>query len=133
MNFVPATVEDGGGRLAASGFSLEVPPSLRSATAVRGGGRITIGLRPEDLRDPSLGGASGGATRIPIRVEICEPLGHEVVIHGVSGRDPLVCLHGGFDRLPEVGSRIEVAFDPRRAHLFDVETQLRIAPDTSPA
>jgi multiple sugar transport system ATP-binding protein len=131
MTFVPAAVEDGGRRLVASGFSLEVPASLRSALARRDGGHVTIGLRPEDLRDPSLGGSPAEAARIPIRVEICEPLGHEVVIHGVSGRDPLVCVHGGFESLPEVGSRMEVVLDPRKAHLFDAETERRIEAETS--
>jgi multiple sugar transport system ATP-binding protein len=126
MNFVPAAVGDGGRRLVASGFSLEVPASLRSATALRDGGHVTIGLRPEDLRDPSFGGSSGGAARIQMRVEICEPLGHEVVIHGRSGRDPLVCVQSGLDRLPELGSLLEVSVDPSRAHLFDPETRSRI-------
>jgi ABC-type sugar transport system ATPase subunit len=71
-------------------------------------------------------------TRIPVRVEVSEPLGRDVVVHGLCGRDPLVCVQSGADRLPEVGSRMEVALDPRDAHFFDVETQRRIEADASP-
>ena len=131
MNFVDAEVADGGRRLVASGFSLEVPAASGPGVSVRDGSRITLGVRPEDLRDPAYGGSAPGAIRIPIRVEICEPLGHEVVIHGLSGRDALVCVHEGFDRLPEIGSVLEVVLDPRKVHLFDGETARRIA--ASPA
>jgi multiple sugar transport system ATP-binding protein len=126
MNFVPASVGDSGRTLVASGFSMEVPEALRPATARRDGEQITIGLRPEDLRGAPSGGSDGRSTRISIRVEIGEPLGREVVIHGLCGRDPLVCVLGGADRLPEIGSRMEVALDPRDAHLFDAKTERRI-------
>ena len=133
MNLIPAAVEEGGRRLLASGFSLEIPQSLRDTAALRDGASVTLGLRPEDLRDSSSGAARSGAgtgtgtNRLVLRVEVCEPLGHEVVVHGHCGEDALACVQSGIDRLPPVGSLIELTLDQERAHFFDPVTQRRIA------
>jgi multiple sugar transport system ATP-binding protein len=78
-------------------------------------------MRPEDLRGP----AGPGAARISIEVEVCEPIGNEVVVHGRAGSQALVCVHGA-DRVPEPGDRLEVGVDLSRIHLFDAGTGSRL-------
>ena len=131
MNLLPARV-GAGGRLVASGFTVEWPPALAApaALALREGSAVTLGLRPEDLRE-SLPAGSGAPSardgRLPVRVEVCEPLGREIVVHGRCGNDALVSVVHGGDAVPAPGSVLELSVDWARAHLFDPVTQRRIA------
>jgi multiple sugar transport system ATP-binding protein len=120
MNLVAATLEDRGRRIAAAGFSLESPEPFTPAPGADGR-RVVLGIRPEDLRGP----AGPGVARISIQVEVCEPIGNEVVVHGRAGGEPLVCVHGA-DRVPEPGDRLDVAVDLGRIHLFDAGTGSRL-------
>ncbi len=131
MNLLPARVGSGG-RLVASGFSVEWPPALGAPAALREGSAVMLGLRPEDLRE-SVPAAlppdtrRGGDGRLPVRVEVCEPLGREIVVHGRCGDDVLVSVVRGGDVVPAPGSVLELTVDWTRAHLFDPVTQRRIA------
>jgi multiple sugar transport system ATP-binding protein len=131
MNFVPARV-GAGGRLVASGFSVEWPRALPAPDALREGSAVLLGLRPEDLRESPPAAPDGrrdvdGAVRLPVRVEVCEPLGREIVVHGRCGDDPLVSVVRGGELVPAPGSVLELTVDWARAHLFDPVSQRRIA------
>ena len=124
MNVFSATVDDGGARLVAGGFALPVPVGLRAVTAARVGARVAVGVRPENLV------AAGKPTRGPgapvsLEVEIAEPLGHEVVLHGRIGDDLLVAKLDP-SRVPRSGERIEMAMELDALHLFDPETEQRL-------
>jgi multiple sugar transport system ATP-binding protein len=92
------------------------------------GMRLVLGVRPEDL-SPSPG--AGPATAVSARVEVVEPLGGEVLVHARAG-DRLLIAKLPPDRLPAEGERIDLALDPARVHLFDAETERRIAPGGTP-
>jgi multiple sugar transport system ATP-binding protein len=128
MNLLPARV-GAGGRLVASGFTVEWPPALAApaALALREGSAVTLGLRPEDLRESLPAGSGARDGRLPVRVEVCEPLGREIVVHGRCGDDALVSVVHGGDAVPAPGSLLELSVDWARAHLFDPVTQRRIA------
>ncbi len=134
MNFLPARV-GAGGRLVASGFSVEWPPALGAPAALREGSAVMLGLRPEDLREgvpaatlsASPHAPRAGDGRLAVRVEVCEPLGREIVVHGRCGEDVLVSVVRGGDVVPAPGSLLELTVDWTRAHLFDPVTQRRIA------
>jgi multiple sugar transport system ATP-binding protein len=121
MNLVAATLEDRGRRVAAAGFALAAPEPLTSAPGPEGR-RVVLGMRPEDLRGPA---PPGAAARIAIQVEVCEPIGNEVVVHGRAGSDAIVCVQSA-DRVPEPGDRLDVAVDLSRIHLFDAATGVRL-------
>ena len=127
MNVLPARV-GAGRRLVASGFSVEWPPAL-AGPALREGSAVMLGLRPEDLRESAPPGADsrGENGRLPVRVEVCEPLGREIVVHGRCGDDVLVSVVRGGDVVPAPGSLLELTVDWTRAHFFDPVTQRRIA------
>jgi multiple sugar transport system ATP-binding protein len=133
MNLLPARI-GAGGRLVASGFSVDWPRALPApaALALPEGSALTLGLRPEDLRETGPAAADArrdvdGAVRLPVRVEVCEPLGREIVVHGRCGDDALVSVVRGGDVVPAPGSVLELTVDWGRAHLFDPVTQRRIA------
>jgi multiple sugar transport system ATP-binding protein len=120
MNLVEAKLENGGRRLSASGFALEAPVPFAAAPS-GGPARVVLGIRPEDLRAP----AAPGAARLAVRVEVCEPIGNEVVVHGQAGTDPLVCTQGS-DAVPSAGDRLEVGVALDRLHLFDPASGSRL-------
>jgi multiple sugar transport system ATP-binding protein len=154
MNLMEATVErDGGGLVCRLGETrLELPSDLmaeRPALADFAGGRIAIGIRPEDVREAS--GWDG--TRLRGRILLVEALGAEQLVHieiaaaplertdlvdttaqppgpslGVDELERAVTLLGRFYRhlLLAQGEAVEVAIDPRLLHFFDLENGFAI-------
>jgi len=124
MNFVTATISDGGGLLSASKFILPVPAALRPATRGNDGRKVIVGLRPENILDAGKP-ARGETARLTVEVDIVEPLGHEVIMHGRIGDNVLVAKldpHGA----PKMGALVELVVELDALHLFDAETELRL-------
>jgi len=101
MSFVPARIGDGGEVLEAAGFELPVPQ------AVPAPGR-------------------GDTLRLAGGVEIVEPVGHEVIVHARVGDDLLVAKVDPH-RAPRMGDRVELALELGALHVFDAETEERLA------
>jgi len=124
MNFVTATLSDGGSLLSASGFVLPVPAALRPATRGKDGRKVIVGIRPENILEPGKP-ARGETARLTVEVDIVEPLGHEVIVHGRIGENVLVAKldpHGA----PKMGALVELVVELDALHLFDAETELRL-------
>ena len=99
---------------------------------------VAVGLRPEDLRPAGESGPS-----LEFVVDVVEPLGNEVVVHGTttgtaveSGAEeeaeiPLVAVGARaaitavFEPVdePSPGDRIRLGVIPERVHLFDLRTR----------
>ena len=122
MNFVDATVRDGGTTLAAGAFTLPMPAALRGGSAARDGTAVVVGMRPEHLR-LATDGAQGETPRVAADVEFLEPLGDEVVVHARAGRDLLV-FKADPERAPAVGVRVDL--DVVHLRLFDKKTERRV-------
>ena len=125
MNFVKATVTDSGGELSARGFKLPAPASARGALAGRLGKQIVVGIRPEHVV------GSGRQTRgavapLELTVDLVETLGDEVVIHGSQGDDQIAFKMDPHDP-PQFGGKVSALVEIDRLHLFDAETEKRIA------
>jgi multiple sugar transport system ATP-binding protein len=121
---------------------LELPQEVvasRPGLEAHAGGTVALGIRPEDVQ---LAGA-GYDVGLPARVLLVEALGAEHVVHFEIAATPLrrtdlvdaatqpsdlepfgrsSTLLGRFDRnfLLQPGEAVEVAFDPRRLHFFEV-------------
>ncbi|HTQ79389.1 MAG TPA: sn-glycerol-3-phosphate ABC transporter ATP-binding protein UgpC [Thermoanaerobaculia bacterium] len=128
MNFVPATLKDGATTVAASGFALPMPERLRQAVAGKDGRKMVLGVRPENLHEADLASrpGDGPTAKIAGKVEFVEPLGHEVIVHTKVGEDLLVAKLEPH-RAPEMGDPIELAVELDALHLFDAETEQRMA------
>ena len=83
-------------------------------------GKVTLGIRPEDLLlGSSLNESQAPGEPLTGRVLLVERLGGTSHVHfdlGESGSRMMAALSN--DRPPEVGEAITVRFDPARAHLF---------------
>jgi multiple sugar transport system ATP-binding protein len=128
MNFLAATVSDGGASIAsmaASGFKLPVPESLRAATRGHDGLKVIVGIRPENVREAARD-PQGATARIHAHVDFVEPLGHEVIVHGKLGDDFLVAKVDPH-RAPEMGSEMDLELELEALHLFDAATEQRLS------
>ena len=124
MNFVKATISGDGATLTASKFTLPVPQSLKAVTTAHRGKKIVFGIRPENVVDASRP-TRGETATMPVDVDVLEPLGHEVIVHGRVGDDLLVSKSDPH-RAPRMGDRIEVVVELEAIHLFDAETEQRL-------
>jgi multiple sugar transport system ATP-binding protein len=124
MNFIAATVGDDGATLVAGTYTLPVPPALRAAVAGRNGNKVVAGVRPEKILPPGRP-TDHPTARVPVEIEILEPLGSEVIVHGRAGAEAMVA---SFEpaRAPRVGDTVDLVIDLTTVHLFDAESGDRL-------
>ena len=115
MNFLPGTIASLDGRPVVrtdSGLNLPLETTLAEQ-----GRAVTYGIRPEHI---SIG--DGG---LPVIVSVLEPTGSETLIFGRLGGMPIDAVVR--DRIDaEPGQTLGFRLDPRRAHVFDHTTGLRL-------
>ena len=110
MNFIKGKVENGA-FVTPDGVKLPLPSGLGSTA------EATYGIRPEHIRI-----ADGG---IPVKVDVVEPTGSEIMVVGKIGSQEISCLFR--DRLSiKPGDTIHVAIDPATSHLFDMASSARV-------
>ena len=166
MNIVEGTLETenggffavfGGNRLRIDDGVLAERPALRASA----GRRVVIGIRPEDMEDPSFVSDAAPDRRIRARVDRREPMGAEVYVH-FTVNAPLVLTEDtrelaadtgdeALHRLEEQAARgtnrfvarmhprtsvregddVEVVVDTARMHFFDPESGSAIYGDRS--
>jgi len=152
---VPQDVYDHPANVFVAGFIGSPPMNLLRGAAIAGtvsagafsfaragvaDGAVTVGVRPEALRPA--GEATDARPSIEVLVEVVEPLGDEVLIHGsVDARaaqsgaevEEATLLAGESSRAPVTvrldpdvrpapGDRIRMAAESEKVHLFDAET-----------
>ncbi len=125
MNFVKATLADGGTTLKTAAFSLPVAQSYRALTAGKDGKALVVGIRAENLSDGSRP-VRGESARIPATVEVVEPLGHEVLVYARIGGDDLIVAKVDPHRAPKMDQKIELVVELESLHLFDAATERRL-------
>ena len=94
-----------GGRVSAGDFVLERPGVPD--------GDVMVGLRPQALRP-----ASDGMPVLDFRIDVVEPLGDEVVLHGTAAATTAVACVDARVR-PSAGSVLRLGIDPADVHVFD--------------
>jgi multiple sugar transport system ATP-binding protein len=107
---------------AAGSVDVRLPESSERLLAARAGAGVTLGFRPEDVRVTD--GVGGGDARL--RVDLVEPMGNEIFLHGTAGAQELSARIPPRS-LPAVGSELWLKIDPSKLHFFDNETEERIA------
>jgi len=105
-------------------------------------GAAIVGIRPEAM---TVGGAEGMRTKV--QVDVVEPLGDEVIVHGTvdaraaeSGAEEEAALLVTTDgarapvslrvdpaAAPRVGEDLPIGIDPAKVHLFDATSGIAIA------
>jgi ABC-type sugar transport system ATPase subunit len=88
-------------------------------------GEVILGVRPERL---SAAGDGDGRPAFDVKVDVVEPLGSEIMVHGsrvdsVAGAgSATITARLAVGAMPTAGERLRLAFDPAAAHVFDAAT-----------
>jgi multiple sugar transport system ATP-binding protein len=122
MNFATVTMADGNGRLTAKngGLEIEVPAPHADRLRAHTGHRLTIGIRPEDLR--VAGAADPAGLTFSAKVEVVEQLGSEVLLDLRVGNDAMVAAVDPVVRV-KTQDTLRLAVNPGRLHFFDAESE----------
>ena len=126
MNFANGTVEGAvPSRFVVEGgeWEVELPPGVASGLVSARGRAITMGIRPEDVSlaaDRTVTGAT-----VQARLDLVESLGNESFIYATAGRHDLVARIAPRS-LPQLGSKVTLAFDLEKAHFFDAKSGERL-------
>jgi multiple sugar transport system ATP-binding protein len=115
MNFVDGEVSGG---VFDTGFtSIQVPERFGSPP----GGKLTLGVRPEDLYISVSDGDDGSYHHLEAVIDVTETLGNEKIFHVDTGGQRLVVRED-----PDVtgahGDRVRLSIDLDRIHFFHGET-----------
>ena len=98
---------------------------VADAEVARGCAEPVVGLRPEAL---SLRRDDVGAPVVPFVVDVVEPMGHEVIVHGRlrnGGEAPVIVRLDAHDE-PRPGDVLELTFAGEDVHLFDPTSGQRL-------
>jgi multiple sugar transport system ATP-binding protein len=104
-----------------NGISIRLPDRFRTdALLERNGKKVILGIRPEALISADRKKHEPDWPAFEAVVDIVEKLGSEAYLTVTAGSGLNLTVRAGTDaELPAAGSRIAVAFDPDRIHLFD--------------
>ncbi len=124
MNFVEVTVE--GSRnamtLQAEGFQAPVPPDRVDLLLPYLGKRIIFGIRPENIHDAAFAPMGVGGAPVVAKVDVTEPMGNEVFLYLVSGKDQLLARVDP-RTTARPGQEVKAVLDMEKMHAFDPETE----------
>ena len=86
------------------------------------GKKLTLGIRPEDLRREACSNAA-----LELEVDVREMLGAEVLLHGtIAGTDERLSVRLPGDCKTQAGEKLRLYVDMSRIQLFDRKTQRNI-------
>ncbi len=121
MNFIDTTISDAGGLYAeTTGMRVKVPADRVSRLAPYKGKTVTLGIRPEDLREAA--GSDPHDLVFEALVEVVEPLGSEILLDTTVGTHTVVARVDPTVRAKH-HQKIRLAFIPHRIHFFDNRTE----------
>jgi multiple sugar transport system ATP-binding protein len=127
MNFFPATLKKGDGRLVVDTgtFAIPVPAEKAGPYQAYVDKKIVFGIRPEDIHNPLYLPPSIHAETVPTKVDVTELMGNEIFLYLVSGPNNYVARVDPRTTF-KMGDELEVAFNMDNFHIFDPETELAI-------
>jgi len=119
MNFIDATISDGGGSLTlASGETFPIPDDVSGASSGR---TAKLGVRPEHFQV-----AEEGEGVVHLTVTLIEQLGADTLVHGQFGGDDtdLTMRLQGIQHIAP-GEVLPLRVVPENIHLFDPDSEKR--------
>jgi multiple sugar transport system ATP-binding protein len=125
MNFLEGTIAAGDGKLWFDEGTgrIAVPEWAKRALAPRTGERVTMGVRPQALRDTSHGQgaptARSGDSVLAMRVRVIEYLGDKMDVYLSTARHPQVIAHVDAHRGLALHETRAMYLDPSRLQFFE--------------
>ena len=108
------------------GFTIRVHDDMAPKLLGYVGKEVVFGSRPEEINDGVGGSKVSSDHSVTATVEIVEPMGAEVYVHLTTGHHGFVARLDSHEGI-QVGQRLKLAFDLRKSHFFDAQTEQVIA------
>lgn len=129
MNFFHGKLEDG--KFVIGKTAIKVPEGKMKYLREQGyvGKNMILGVRPEDIHDEPVFIDASEGTKISVKIDVAELTGAELLVYSTLGEQDFVAR---LDSRSEVkpGDTLELAFDMNKAHFFDIDTEVRVRPQS---
>jgi multiple sugar transport system ATP-binding protein len=126
MNFLRGTLSADGKVFDGGTFKIALPEKLVAAAAGKyANKKVILGVRPEDVKADADYVRSNEAFKLTAKVDVIEPLGAEIFLYLSTGENTITARVEPHLRFT-VGQEVELALNPAKMHLFDVETEQAI-------
>jgi multiple sugar transport system ATP-binding protein len=112
MNLLDGNIDSQNGRFASGRFQLDIAAVLGQPCTRITGGKITLGIRPEDLQP-----AAGAGHSIRADVELVEDIGSDRFLHVVCENVELIA-RAGKDVAAKAGDRLGLSIASNGLHFF---------------
>lgn len=132
MNFLKASLvaENGSLWLDMQSFRLKLPQQDQKLDAYLDK-KVIAGFRPEDILDKPRAGFVNDGNVVKARIDVIEPIGSEELLYVSSGAHTFVAevpelIEPGAEKRDMVQEEIELAFNMKKLHLFEADTEAAI-------
>ena len=123
MNFIPGKIEKGA--FCTGNYRVQLPMMYAKALQEAEGRDVVFGIRPEDLHCEGNVAETYPSSSFDFEVDVCELLGHELILHGALEGCPLVAKVSARTEA-DPHSHLSMAMDLSKIHLFDQATEKAI-------
>jgi multiple sugar transport system ATP-binding protein len=108
------------------GFSMRINDEASKKLTGHVGKAIVFGSRPEDINNKQYASFAQPDQTAAATVEVVEPMGAEIYLYLNSGSHNFVARVNPHEKA-DVGQKLDMAFDMRKCHFFDSQTEQVIA------
>jgi multiple sugar transport system ATP-binding protein len=124
MNFFDAKLNRDNGKLVVdtNTFHVTIPDNKAGPYQPHAGKNVILGIRPEDIHDPSYAPPGIHQAMVPAHVEVTELMGNEVFLYLNTGNKNYVARVDPRSQA-RIGHDIQVAMNLDNMQLFDKETE----------
>ena len=119
-------VEQAGGGNGQKGFTVRVNNEMAPKLAAYAGKAVVFGSRPEDINDKQYASFAKPDQTASATVEVVEPMGAEIYLYLNTGSHSFVARVNPHE-MADRGQKLEMAFDMRKCHFFDSQSEQVIA------
>jgi multiple sugar transport system ATP-binding protein len=104
------------------GFAIRIDDETGRKLAGYVGKGVVFGSRPEDIGDKGNASFTKPDQTTSATVEVVEPMGAEIYLYLNTGNHTFVARVNPHEKA-EVGQKLDMAFDMRKCHFFDSQTE----------
>jgi multiple sugar transport system ATP-binding protein len=124
MNFFDAALTEEGGKMFISmgNYKLAVPPQRYDLYRQYVGKPVVMGVRPEDIHDPTYQPSNIIPSQIEANVDVVEQMGNEKIVYLEDSGKTFIARMDPRTNV-SVGQRVPIVVDSSNIHLFDSQTE----------
>ncbi|HTS15943.1 MAG TPA: sn-glycerol-3-phosphate ABC transporter ATP-binding protein UgpC [Verrucomicrobiae bacterium] len=104
------------------GFSLRLNDDVTGKLTGYIGKAVVFGSRPEDINEKAHASFANPDQTAAATVEVVEPMGAEIYLYLNTGSHSFVARVNPHQKV-DVGQKLDMAFDMRKSHFFDSQTE----------